>query len=114
LIHGQLQINLHLTDWVSNDTNNQDLQHDCLYVAATIESENDPRLTISFCMSEWPSKWIIEENHFDKKFTFTQLSKQHLTSQQLYLWSAPMDIIENYQVYLNQLPKYINGNTILL
>ena len=54
-------------------------------------------------MSELPSKFNIENNDFFSKFTFAELSKQNITSQQLYLWSAPIDIIERYQFYLNQL-----------
>ncbi|CAF5173032.1 unnamed protein product, partial [Rotaria sp. Silwood1] len=32
-----------------------------------------------------------------------ELSKLSITSQQLYLWSAPIDLVERYQFYLNQL-----------
>jgi hypothetical protein len=102
LVDLQLQINLHLTSWTSEDEN---LQHDCLHVAASIEKETDPRQIISYCMSEWPSKFNIKENNIDQKLTFAELSKQLITSQQLYLWSAPMDVIEQYQFYLDQLPK---------
>jgi hypothetical protein len=103
LINGQLQINLYLTNWTSNDENNNDLQHDCVYAVAPIETAGSFGQIISYCMSEWPSKWKIEENNIDKKLTFADLSKQNITSQQLYLWSAPMDVIENYQFYLDQL-----------
>ncbi|CAF5007954.1 unnamed protein product, partial [Rotaria sp. Silwood1] len=51
------QINLDLTDWTNDDESNIVLQHDCLHVAAWIEEENDPYQIISYCMSEWPSKW---------------------------------------------------------
>ncbi|CAF4283680.1 unnamed protein product, partial [Rotaria sp. Silwood2] len=44
-------------------------------------------------------------------FSFADLNEQNITSQQLYLWSAPMDIIENYQLYLNQLS--ISNETLL-
>ena len=100
LVNSHLQINLHLTDWVSEDDN---LQHDCLHVPAHIEEESDPRQIISYCMGELPSKFQIKENNLDQKLTFDQLSKQNITSQQLYLWSAPIDLIEQYQFYLNQL-----------
>ena len=45
----------------------------------------------------------MKKNNFFPKFTFDELSKENITSQQLYLWSAPIDIIEHYQFYLNQL-----------
>lgn len=34
---------------------------------------------ISYCMSEWPSKWKIEENTIDRKFIFAHLSKSPTT-----------------------------------
>ncbi len=49
-------------------------------------------------------KWNIERNSFDKIYIFIELSKLNVTREQLYLWSAPMDIIEDYQFYLNELP----------
>jgi hypothetical protein len=45
------------------------------------------------------------DNNLGEKFTFAQLSKENITGQQLYLWSAPIDLIEKYQFYLNQLSK---------
>jgi hypothetical protein len=104
LVSTRPQINLDLTNWVSNNgENNIVLQHDCLHVAATRYSESDPQQIISYCMSEFPSKWNIEEYSFDEKFTFSELAKRNITSEELYRWSAPIDIIEDYQFYLNQL-----------
>jgi hypothetical protein len=37
---------------------------------------------------------------------FVQLAKENIISQQLYLWSAPIDLIEHYQFYLNQLSTF--------
>ncbi|CAF1356637.1 unnamed protein product [Adineta steineri] len=97
LINTQFQINLDIT----NEVSESDIvfQHDCLHVAAAA-NENE---IVSLCMSEWPSKWNIERNNFDKIYSFTELSKHNVTSEQLYLWSAPMDIIEDYQFYLNDI-----------
>ncbi len=106
LINGQLQINLYLTDRVSNKENNNGLLHDCLYAAAHPPiKDREPYQIIPYCMGEWKSRWDIQENNIDQKFTFTELLKQGITSEQLYLWSAPMDTIESYQFYLNQLPN---------
>ncbi|CAF4587903.1 unnamed protein product, partial [Rotaria magnacalcarata] len=58
------------------------------------------RQIISYCMSELPSIFPIETNNQFPKFTFAELSKLNITSQQLYRWSAPIDIIEDYQYYL--------------
>ncbi|CAF1480945.1 unnamed protein product, partial [Adineta steineri] len=57
----------------------------------------------SLCLSEWPSTWKIQENTRDQKLNFSQLAELNITSQQLYHWSATIDIIESYQFYLNQL-----------
>ena len=101
LVNLEIQINFHLTDW---EVENNDIQHDCLNVAARIEEEYGVRQIISYCMGEWPSKFQITENNFDQKFNFSQLSKEHVTTEQLYRWSASIDLIEEYQDYLNQLP----------
>jgi hypothetical protein len=50
LVTAPPQINLDLTDWVSeSDTI---LQHDCPHVVASIKNESDPRQIMSYCMSE--------------------------------------------------------------
>jgi hypothetical protein len=54
-------------------------------------------------MSELPSKFHIENDDWLPKFTCVELSKKNISSQQIYLWSAPIDLIERYQFYLNQL-----------
>lgn len=40
-------------------------------------------------------------NTRDESFTFEQLRLNNISSHQLYLWSAPIDIIEQYKIYLN-------------
>ncbi|CAF2823515.1 unnamed protein product [Rotaria sp. Silwood2] len=97
------QINLHLTDSTNDNESHIVLQHDCLHLAAWIDEENDPYQIISYCMSECPSKWYIQKNNQDQNFAFAELYKLNITSEQLYLWSAPMDVIERYQFYLNLL-----------
>ena len=83
-----LQINMDITD--------------CIHVTASMKKETDPYQIISYCLTESSSKWNIEENNFHQKFTFAELYKQNISSQQLYTWSAPMDLIEQYQLYINQ------------
>jgi hypothetical protein len=54
-------------------------------------------------MNEFSSKFDVEEKTiYFSKLTFYELSKQNISSEQLYLWLAPIDLIENYQLYLNQ------------
>ena len=100
---GSPQLNLHFTDSVSDEKSDLVFEHDCLNVAASIKKENDPHQMISYCLTEFPSKWNVEENNLDQKYTFDQFYKQNITSEQLYLWSAPIDVVERYQLYLNHL-----------
>ena len=74
-----------------------------MYVTVDKESYVNEHQIMSYCLSELASKFHIENKTFFSNFTFAQLSKQHITSEHLYRWSAPIDIIEQYQFYLNQL-----------
>ncbi|CAF1060772.1 unnamed protein product [Adineta steineri] len=103
LVIGQLQINLHHTGGVNENENNDLLQHDCLRIDVLNGDKYVYREILFYCMNEFSSKFNIEENGYFPKFTFEQFSKQNITGQQLYLWSTPTDIIEDYQWYLNQL-----------
>ncbi|CAF1478454.1 unnamed protein product [Adineta steineri] len=103
LVIGQPQINLHHTGWANENENNDLLQHDCLRIDVLNGDKYVYREILFYCMNEFSSKFNIEENGYFPKFTFEQLSKQNIASQQLYLWSTPIDIIEDYQWYLNQL-----------
>ncbi|CAF0830570.1 unnamed protein product [Rotaria sordida] len=97
-----IQINLHLTDEISNNKSDVAFQYDCLYIFAEIKKESDLHQIISYCLTEWPIKWKIQEPSLNQTFTFVQLSKENITSQQLYHWSAPMDVVERYQLYLDE------------
>ena len=98
-----LQINLDLTNLPNDNGSDIALQHDCLHVTAWMQKETELYQIVSYCMSEWPSKWKIQKSKLDQSFTFADLAKRNITSEQLYLWSAPIDVIERYQVYLNQI-----------
>lgn len=100
LVNCKIHLNLHLTKWL---TNGGDHLHDCLYIPAHFPDEYDESLTLAYCMSEWPSKFQIQINPIDQVLTFAQLAKDKINTKQLYDWSAPMDLIEDYQIYLNQL-----------
>jgi hypothetical protein len=95
------QLNLYNTDWVSESNN--ELQHNCFRLVSSTKQLNNYRKIISYCLSHLPSNFHLDKNDIAPKFTFAELSKQNVTSQQLYLWSAPIDLIERYQFYLNQL-----------
>ncbi|CAF2726603.1 unnamed protein product [Rotaria sp. Silwood2] len=72
-------------------------------VPASIDESNVNREIISYCMNDLSSKFHIKNNDIFSNFTFVDLLKQNITSQQLYLWSASIDLVERYQFYLNQL-----------
>ena len=97
------KLNLHNTGWVRENETNDVLEHDCLHVDVLIEEGNVSRQMMSYCTGELVSKFSTEKNGSFPKFTFEKLSKQNVTSEQLYLWSAPIDLIEDYQLYLNEL-----------
>ena len=90
------QTNFHLTD-----VNDQTFAHDCLQISVLPISTKDSQEILSFCLTDDTlSKWPIQINPLDQIFTFADLRKQNITSQQLYQWSASIDLIEQYQFYL--------------
>ncbi|CAF4796361.1 unnamed protein product, partial [Rotaria sp. Silwood2] len=87
------------------------LQHDCFRVPAYInEDDRINRELITYCMSESLTKYHIEVNDQFQKFNFAELAKRNITSYQLYIWSAPIDITERYQLYLNQISASNTSN----
>ncbi|CAF1153792.1 unnamed protein product [Adineta steineri] len=98
-VYLQIQINLYDTNWSNENLN---IQHDCLIIPVHIEDEAESHQTISYCMGEWPSQFNLIENNFDNKYTFSQLQERDVTSEQLYYWSASIDVIEEYQNYLDK------------
>ena len=97
-----IPFNLYLTEWTDKKENGFVSQHDCLFVNHWENEDGNIQEITPYCLSEWPSKWMIEENTRDQKYTFAQLFARNITSEQLYLWSTPVDIVETYQLYLDQ------------
>ena len=106
------QVNFHRTTDQSNTT----LEYNCFYVPVQniIKQKYAEKISysqrnfdeiISLCLTESLSKWNIQPNPFDQKLTFDDLRKENITSEQLYTWSASIDLIEQYEEYLmsNQL-----------
>jgi hypothetical protein len=98
-------LNLYYTDWISDSQNENDtaLQHNCLHVPINTYFISNNHEVVTYCLSELPSKFNVTSNSYFSNFTFDELSKQNISSEHLYLWSTPIDIIERYQYYLNQL-----------
>jgi len=93
-------INFHRTDL--------SLEHDCLYISIpklpqiliiekAIPPFQDYQEFLSFCLTE-P---LLKTNTInDQMLTFDELRKNNITSEQLYQWSASIDLIERYEEYL--------------
>jgi len=79
------------------------LQHDCLRTISYLEQEHlNIYEIVSYCLNEILTNSPTNNTMTSPKFSFLQLSQQNVTSQDLYRWSAPIDLIEDYQFYLNQ------------
>ncbi|CAF1225711.1 unnamed protein product [Rotaria sp. Silwood1] len=101
-IFSEPQINFHYTHVeVENEINNG-LPHNCLRITL-IGNVGMKREFKNYCMNKLSWKLHVKNNNTFRKFTFGELAKQNITSQQLYLWSAPIDLAEHYQFYLNHL-----------
>ena len=89
------------TNFRLTDVNDRTFAHDCLQLSVLPISTKDSQEILSFCLTnDSLSKWPIQINPLDQNFTFADLRKQNVTSEQLYRWSASIDLIEQYQFYL--------------
>ena len=76
-------INLYLTDPSIIYENNPHLQHHCLHLPSSLNGDNDRLYEIlTFCLAEHSSTWIVQANDIDQFFTFDQLEKENITSEQ--------------------------------
>ncbi|CAF1427844.1 unnamed protein product [Adineta ricciae] len=97
-----LQFNLYYTDDINENEDYQALQYNCLRFSDYFEEINSNRDILTFCLNEFTAKFSISNVDSFPKFTFNELSKENISSEQLYNWHTPIDIIERYQSYLNQ------------
>jgi hypothetical protein len=99
------QLNLYYTDLINGRENDNDnaLQHNCLHILNPVYDPRHNRETITYCLSMLPSKFQVEIKNIFPNFTFIDLYQRNINSEHLYNWSAPIDIIESYQFYLDQL-----------
>ncbi|CAF1197972.1 unnamed protein product [Adineta ricciae] len=101
LIVASIQINLHRTNEILDELL---VQHSCLYIPASADYEIFPFQIIPYCLSRWSTTWLnIEADHYDKRLTFIELYALNITGEQLLTWSAPIDIIEDYEFYRNEI-----------
>ncbi|CAF3780676.1 unnamed protein product, partial [Rotaria sp. Silwood1] len=102
------QLNLYNTDQQTNVI--IQLQHDCLYyeIDDKIVDYGVPMKLIyqiiPYCIRPFDNitniNIINDTNELQGK-TFEQLQQLNVSSDQLLLWSAPLDVAERYQIYLN-------------
>ena len=78
-----------------------ELSRDCLYYSI-FEDVTVPQF-IQYCIrSSVDEIKSTKSPHYDQSFTFEELHKKNISSYQLYTWSAPIDLIEYYQIYLDK------------
>lgn len=113
---------LYDTVWDTNDAMPVPLQFDCLHYAVPDNAMNNESAsslveqTITYCRR--PSGEFITstamptfQNTNNHNFTFEQLHLAKVTFEHLLSWSAPIDIIERYQIYLNHnFDGYVPGS----
>ncbi|CAF3856481.1 unnamed protein product, partial [Rotaria sp. Silwood1] len=75
------------------------LYRDCLYYQV-LERRSTYQL-IEYCICSELEEDVSDDIGEHRRFTFEDLRKQNITSEMLIEWSAPVDLIENYQIYLD-------------
>lgn len=115
---GRHQLNLYFTNRRRQSEMNS--MHDCLYCSAEnllAQYENGfwERLSqiIPYCIRENfdETSNIVSSDMNGTSLTFDELRRKQITSEQLYDWSAPIDIIELYQLYLNNFDETFSNET---
>ena len=99
IINAEFRINMYYTD-DSNDINHF-IQNNCLFLFYRSNGEMDKFEKLSFCFDDISSMFRIQISNKISKYTFKELDEQNITCEHLYYWSASIDIIEQYQLYLN-------------
>ncbi|UJR24256.1 hypothetical protein I4U23_027223 [Adineta vaga] len=95
-----------------NHVNNFPLDYDCLYYQFLDRAQKFYDLfssvdeIITYCFRPDNTDFIFDSQYFDpsqfghKYYTFFDLKEESVTTEQLLSWSASIDVIENYQVFL--------------
>lgn len=102
---------LHSTHFVSEN----DFSYDCLHYKVMDDITNSirpndfqsPYQIIKYCICSFknplkPTKRIINEN-FVANYTFEHLRQLNITAEVLLSWSTPIDLVEQYQIYIDKL-----------
>lgn len=93
--HSKLSgFNLEHTDHLLNG-----LDRDCFYYNAHDQNDKSFQL-IEYCIRFELTTPMVDNKNYYSWFTFEQLYQANITDHELYTWSAPFDLIEHYQSYL--------------
>ncbi|CAF2139479.1 unnamed protein product [Rotaria magnacalcarata] len=97
------QSRLYWTDIVSENELWQ--EHDCLYRHEFMSATASERVheIVPYCFRSSNTRTMFSNTSIGhgNTITFDELRKQNVTSQQLYSWSGPIDIVERYHMYLD-------------
>jgi hypothetical protein len=88
------QFNLDHTDHLLNG-----LDRDCFYYNAHDKKDLVFQI-IEYCIRFQLNESIIDNKNLHPSLTFDDLCQANITTRQLFTWSAPVDLIEHYQSYL--------------
>ncbi|CAF3166647.1 unnamed protein product, partial [Rotaria sp. Silwood2] len=111
------QLNLYNTDRQTDVT--KQLEYDCLYyeIDDKIVNYGEPMKLIyqiiPYCRRPFDHEInlnIVNDTNELQGITFEKLHKLNISSDQLLIWSAPIDAAERYQIYLNN--KKMNIKTL--
>ena len=76
------------------------LRYNCFHLTLNMKYAEINRQISSYCMGESSYKLHIDVDSSLQTFSFANLKKMNIISNDLYLWSTSIDIIEQYEIYL--------------
>ena len=106
-IEVQSQLNLHNIDRYANV---DALEFDCLSL-----SEQKREIVIEYCrrptdVRRWKGNGFA--NMRDENYTFQDLHQMNVSSEELLLWSVPIDLVEHYQYFLDEVDVSLSTELI--
>ena len=84
------------------------LDRDCLYYSAL--NPSPVQQVHSYCIRSPLDEAPLDHANYNDQFTLQRLYERKVTVGELYTWSAPIDLIEEYQISLNN-PSTISTST---
>ncbi|CAF0849432.1 unnamed protein product, partial [Didymodactylos carnosus] len=83
----------------------------CLYWSVyewNVEDISNMHVIVPYCIRTNEKQFILYENNqcYGTKYSFKQLKLDNVTSNDLRKWHAPIDLIDDYQAYLDRVNIY--------